>query len=76
MFQTYWQVDFPNVSLAAFQTSRPLDDANQSILGLPLMSNYYTVFDCSLDAQSVIRYVPIKPPAKAQTRGPATFSCR
>lgn len=45
-----------------FQVSGPLDPANQSILGLPLMNNYYVVFDRSLDSQGVIRFAPIKPP--------------
>jgi hypothetical protein len=61
--QTYWQEDFPAAGQAAFQISGPLDDANQSILGLPLMNNYYTVFDRSLDSQGVIRFAPIKRPA-------------
>jgi len=59
--QTYWQLDFPSAGQAAFQISGPLDTANQSILGLPLMNNYYTVFDRSLDSQGVIRFAPIKP---------------
>jgi hypothetical protein len=59
--QTYWQMDFPNPGQAAFQINGPLDHANQSILGLPLMNNYYTVFDRSLDSQGVIRFAPIKP---------------
>jgi hypothetical protein len=33
----------------------------QSILGLPLMNNYYTVFDRSLDPGGVIRFAAIKP---------------
>lgn len=60
--QTYWQEDFPAAGQAAFQISGPLDDANQSILGLPLINNYYTVFDRSQDSQGVIRLAPIKPP--------------
>jgi hypothetical protein len=39
------------------------DPANQSILGLPLMNNYYTVFDRSQDVNGVIRFAKIKPPA-------------
>ena len=62
--QTYWQVDFPVAGQAVFQVSGPLDKANQSILGLPLMNNYYTVFDRSQDSQGVIRFAPIKRPAK------------
>jgi hypothetical protein len=61
--QTYWQVDFPAAGQAAFQVSGPLDTMNQSILGLPLLNNYYAVFDRSLDSNGVIRFAPIKPPA-------------
>jgi hypothetical protein len=35
---------------------------NQSILGLPLLNNYYTVFDRSAGT-GVIRFAPIKTPA-------------
>jgi hypothetical protein len=31
----------------------------QSILGLPLMNNYYTVFDRSLDAYGTVRFAAI-----------------
>jgi len=61
--QTYWQTDFPAAGQAVFQISGPLDDANQSILGLPLLNNYYVVFDRALDVNGVIRFAPIKPPA-------------
>lgn len=61
--QTYWQTDFPAVGRAVFQISGPLDAANQSILGLPLMNNYYTVFDRTLDINGVVRFAKIKAPA-------------
>ncbi len=61
--QTYWQTDFPAAGQALFQISGPLDRANQSILGLPLMNNYYTVFDRTQDVNGVIRFAQIKPPA-------------
>ena len=61
--QTYWQNDFPAAGQAVFQISGPLDDANQSILGLPLLNNYYAVFDRAQDVNGVIRFAPIKPPA-------------
>ena len=32
----------------------------QSILGLPLLNNYFTVFDRSLDSYGSIRFAPIK----------------
>ncbi|MGA3003423.1 MAG: pepsin-like aspartic protease [Acetobacteraceae bacterium] len=65
--QTYWQVDFPAAGQAMFQISGPLQTTqnpvpNQSILGLPLLNNYYAVFDRSEDTQGVIRFAPIKPP--------------
>jgi hypothetical protein len=57
--QTYWQTDFPAAGQAVFQISGPLDQANQSILGLPLMNNYYTVFDRTQDVNGVIRFAKI-----------------
>lgn len=60
MPQTYWQTDFPAKDRAAFQIGGPLDTANQSILGLPLMNNYYTVFDRTQDVNGVIRFAKIK----------------
>lgn len=67
--QTYWQTDFPAAGQAVFQINGPLDDGsgqeppNQSILGLPLMNNYYTVFDRSQDVNGVILFARIKAPA-------------
>jgi hypothetical protein len=60
--QTYWQEDFPAAGQAVFQISGPLDHANQSILGLPLMNNYYTVFDRTQDVNGVIRFAKINSP--------------
>jgi len=57
---TYWQMDSPSAGRAAFQIS-PGGQLPQSILGLPLMNNYYTVFDRSLDPGGVIRFATIKP---------------
>jgi hypothetical protein len=56
--QTYWQTDSPKAGQAAFQ----INDMGglQSILGLPLMNNYFTVFDRSLDSYGSIRFAPIK----------------
>ncbi len=57
---TYWQVDAPTAgraSFAIFNSGGP-----QSILGLPLMNNYYTVFDRTVDAYGAIRFAPIVPP--------------
>jgi hypothetical protein len=60
--QTYWQTDFPAAGQAVFQIA-PAGKLPQSILGLPLMNNYYTVFDRSIDPQGVIRFAPINPPS-------------
>lgn len=59
--QTYWQTNFPKAGMAAFQISGPMqgDDSNRSILGLPLMNNYYTVFDRSTNKNGIIRFAPI-----------------
>lgn len=61
--QTYWQEDFPAAGQATFKITGPLSAANQSNFGLPLLNNYYTVFDRSKGAQGVVRLAPIKPPA-------------
>ena len=59
--ETYWQVNFPAPGRASFQINGPVEEsANQSILGLPLMNNYYTVFDRSLDSNGIIRFATIK----------------
>jgi Eukaryotic aspartyl protease len=57
--QTYWQTDSPSAGHAAFQIMSAAQ-MPQSILGLPLMNNYYTVFDRSLDPGGVIRFAPLK----------------
>jgi len=60
--QTYWQEDYPQPGYSVFQieaagTKNPV---NQSILGLPLMNNYFTVFDRSQGAgNGIIRFAPI-----------------
>ncbi len=61
--QTYWQTDYPAAGRALFQINGVSDGANQSVLGLPLMNNYYTVFDRTEDVNGVIRFAKIKPPA-------------
>jgi hypothetical protein len=61
--QTYWQADFPAAGQAVFKIGGPVSDANQSNFGLPLMNNYYTVFDRSQGPEGVIRFAPIRPPA-------------
>jgi len=58
--ETYWQTDAPSIGQAVFQVL-PGGQMPQSILGLPLMNNYYTVFDRSADPGGVIRFAKIKP---------------
>jgi hypothetical protein len=58
--QTYWQADSPLKGHSLFAIGG--GNLPQSILGLPLMNNYYTVFDRSEDHYGVIRCAPIKGP--------------
>jgi hypothetical protein len=58
--RTYWQADAPSAGQSVFQIFSG-GQMPQSILGLPLMNNYYTVFDRSLDPGGVIRFAAIKP---------------
>ena len=57
---TYWQVNTPTQSRAVFQIEGPEDTQNQSIFGLPLLNNYYTVFDRSVHKHGAVRFAPIK----------------
>ena len=57
---TYWQVDMPKAGQAVCQIVG--NNVAQSILGLPLMNNYYTVFDRTMNRTGVIRFAPIKQP--------------
>jgi hypothetical protein len=55
--QTYWQTDAGVAGQAIFQISN--SQMPQSILGLPLMNNYYSVFDRTQDPYGVICFAPI-----------------
>jgi Eukaryotic aspartyl protease len=55
--QTYWQTDAGAAGQAIFQISN--SQMPQSILGLPLMNNYYTVFDRTQDPYGAIGFAPI-----------------
>ncbi len=57
--QTYWQEDSPAAGQASFKITGPIS-ANQSNFGLPLLNNYYTVFDRSQGAEGVVRFAPIR----------------
>jgi hypothetical protein len=56
---TYWQADCPQAGQASFMIGT--SGMPQSILGLPLMNNYYCVFDRTQDPYGVIQFAPIKP---------------
>jgi len=58
---TYWQADCPKAGQASFMIGT--SGMPQSILGLPLMNNYYCVFDRTQDPYGVIRFAAIKPRA-------------
>jgi hypothetical protein len=60
---SYWQVDSPALGQASpviEGQKRGADVPTQSILGLPLMNGYYTVFDRSADSNGIIRFATIK----------------
>jgi hypothetical protein len=64
---TYWQVNYPNPGAAVFQIQQGSKEnqANQSILGLPLFNNYYTVFDRSQGkGKGVVSFAPVATPQK------------
>jgi len=54
---TYWQMDAPKAGQALFQICS--STAVQSVLGLPLLNNYFTVFDRTQDPYGVVRFAPI-----------------
>ncbi len=55
---TYWQLDSFQAGTATFQINSM--GQIQSILGLPLMNNYYTVFDRSDGTNGVVSFAPLK----------------
>lgn len=60
---TYWQTNSPAPGQAFFKISGGPNNSNQpnqSILGLPLMNNYYCIFDRSMDTQGVIKFAQIE----------------
>jgi len=58
---TYWQLDSPAAGQATFRIAN--SGGVQSILGLPLLNNYYTVFDRSQSPYGVVSFAEIVPPA-------------
>ncbi|MCW8091463.1 pepsin-like aspartic protease [Alteromonas sp. ASW11-130] len=53
---TYWQVHSPQSDQATFKLCSLPGWPNQLILGLPLLNNYYTIFDRSEGNTGVIRF--------------------
>jgi len=59
--QTYWQVNTPCYGKACFRFLSQLPQwPNQSIIGLPLLNNYYVIFDRSVDTTGVIKFAQQK----------------
>lgn len=59
--QTYWQVNTPSFAKACFRLLSQLPQwPNQSIIGLPLLNNYYVIFDRSVDTTGVIKFAQQK----------------
>lgn len=55
--QTYWQVNTPSFNKACFRFLSQLPQwPNQSVIGLPLLNNYYVIFDRSVDSTGVIKF--------------------
>ena len=53
----YWQLNTPNFGKACFRILSQLPQwPNQSIIGLPLLNNYYVVFDRSKNKTGVIKF--------------------
>ena len=58
---TYWQINSPSKGKACFKILTQLPNwPNQSIIGLPLINNYYTIFDRSIHKTGVIKFATIK----------------
>lgn len=72
--ESYWQLDAWEAGTAAAALWR--GEEEQSVLGLPLMNGYLTIFDCSANrGLGVVRFAPAKPQPreeKARTRAKAT----
>ncbi|MCW8107812.1 A1 family peptidase [Alteromonas ponticola] len=54
--ETYWQVNAPQSHQATFKLCTLPGWPNQLILGLPLLNNYYTIFDRRVGDEGVIRF--------------------
>lgn len=55
--QMYWQINTPNYGKACLRLLSQLPQwPNQSIIGLPLLNNYYVVFDRSAEETGVVKF--------------------
>lgn len=55
--ENYWQINAPEYGKACFKLLSQLPNwPNQSIIGLPLLNNYFVVFDRSAAEQGVIKF--------------------
>lgn len=55
--QTYWQLNTPSFGKACFRFLSQLPQwPNQSIIGLPLLNNYYVIFDRSVHKAGVVKF--------------------
>jgi len=59
--QTYWQINTPTYNKACFRLLSQLPQwPNQSIIGLPLLNNYYVVFDRSAEDTGMVKFAKQK----------------
>jgi hypothetical protein len=59
--ETYWQINTPSFGKACFRFLSQLPQwPNQSIIGLPLLNNYYVVFDRTEDKTGVVKFAQQK----------------
>jgi hypothetical protein len=60
--ENYWQMDAWETGTAVCSLWRG-DDEQSSILGLPLMNAYFTIFDCSVNhGLGVVKFAKARPP--------------
>ncbi len=61
--QCYWQLNTPSSDKACFKILAQLPQwPNQSIIGLPLLNNYYVVFDRSEHKTGIVKFAKQKQP--------------
>ncbi len=60
--ETYWQVHAPKQNQASFKLTWLPGWPNQIILGLPVINNYYTIFDRAAGSSGCIRFAHKRDP--------------